>query len=241
MYDADTPVVSADGGRVSVVQESDNAVHRAFAVPWRAVNPDATADNAVRPSSNAGSATDDVGVAIDKADGDWDMRGLPMAKLTPKKAYGALLTRAIRMARLDPYEIAKPCQVVTRTVARWQAGETQPNPFQQRNIVHLLHETGRVPRAMLEELALASADDLVSLGLESPPPKRPAAPLNAQKVIDDAVREAAEELSLEPKVLRRVASRLYQAIAEGNVPADAAARLAVAGRAERNKGPTGAP
>jgi hypothetical protein len=168
------------------------------------------------------------------------MPALPMAKLTEKQAYGALLGQAIALARLRPYEVAKACEVVTRTVARWQAGQTQPNPFQQRNIVFLLHETGRVPRAMLEELASASADDLVSLGLESPPAKRPVAPPNAQKVVDDAVREAAEELSLDPKVLRPVVSRLYQAIAEGNVPADAAARLVVAERAERNERPTAA-
>ena len=55
-------------------------------------------------------------------------------------------------------------------------------------------------------------------------------PPNAQKVVDDAVREAAEELSLDPRVLRPVVSRLYEAIAQGGVPPDAAARLAVAPR-----------
>ncbi len=222
---------SADGGRVSVVQDSYDAVHTAFAAPHRARKADTTADNAVRPPSNAERRVDDAAIPVDKADGDWDTRDLAMAKLNEKQAYGALLQQAVALARLSPYEIAKACEVVTRTVARWEAGQTQPNPFQQRNIVHLLHKTGRVPRKMLEELALASADDLVSLGLEAPPPKRSPAPPNAQKIVDDAVREAAETLSVDPKVLRPVASRLFQAIAEGSVPAEAAAQLAVAERA----------
>ncbi len=62
------------------------------------------------------------------------------------------------------------------------------------------------------------------------PAAAPAARADAQKVGDDAVREAAEALDVAPRVLRPVARRLFQAIANGSVPTDVAARLAAGAR-----------
>lgn len=143
-----------------------------------------------------------------------------------------LLNRALLASELPSSRLAKPCEVVPRTVARWLAGETLPNPFQQRNIVHVLHATGRVPRDLLEELASASADTLESLDIvrrAPPPPAPPPVPADAQRIVDDAIREAAEALDVTPRTLRPIVSQLLDALARGAVPVDAGARLAVAG------------
>jgi hypothetical protein len=49
----------------------------------------------------------------------------------------------------------------------------------------------------------------------------------AQKTVDDAVREAAEELGIAPGTLRPVVARLLEAIAQGDVSAQVAAEMAV--------------
>jgi hypothetical protein len=164
----------------------------------------------------------------------------PVARRTNKKpyeTYSALLRRALIAARLPDRHLAGPCEVVPRTVARWVAGETLPNPHQQRAIVYLLDEAGLVPRDLLAELAAESNDTLESLGIvppaPPPPPLPPAVPANAQRIVDDAIREAAEALDVTPRVLRPILARAFAALAEGKVPADAAARLAVAAPAKK--------
>jgi hypothetical protein len=56
-----------------------------------------------------------------------------------------------------------------------------------------------------------------------PPPSTPSPATT--KVLDDAVREAAEELSIDVKTLRPVASRLFEALATYEIPPAAAAQM----------------
>jgi len=72
------------------------------------------------------------------------------------------------------------------------------------------------------------AHQSLELGID-PPPEIPFVPTPAhQKAIDDAIREAAEELEIEPRKLRPVASRLFGALARSGVPVEAAAGMAFA-------------
>jgi hypothetical protein len=48
---------------------------------------------------------------------------------------------------------------------------------------------------------------------------------NAQTVVDDAVREAAEDLDVTPRALRPILSHLIDRAARAGVPLDAAARM----------------
>jgi hypothetical protein len=52
-------------------------------------------------------------------------------------------------------------------------------------------------------------------------------------VLDDAVREAAEDLAVEPRVLRPVLSALFRALVEYEIPPDAAAEMVLRERPVR--------
>jgi transcriptional regulator with XRE-family HTH domain len=144
---------------------------------------------------------------------------------------------ARKAARVTRSEIAHECQVLPRTVARWEDGESDPGLLKRGKVVKALYATGRTPRHLLEALAEQASVTLWQLGLELPPGTKPVAPVSAyvesaaaQKVVDDAVRAAAEDLAIDPRALRPVASRLFEAIAQGEIPAEAAAKMAL-GRA----------
>jgi DNA-binding XRE family transcriptional regulator len=129
--------------------------------------------------------------------------------------------------RISRVELAKELDVLPRTVARWEADQHDPSETIASLIILFFEERG-APRPLLEELAKAAYIHLLSLGI-GPFPKVAFKPSAAsQKVVDDAVREAAEDLGLEPRALRPVVSRLLEAIAQGGIPADAAAKMAVA-------------
>jgi hypothetical protein len=89
-------------------------------------------------------------------------------------------------------------------------------------------------RPLLETLATEAEVDLASIGLGPPPPAAvapppvavaPAIPAAAQATVDDALREAAEEIEVAPKLLRPALSRMLDRLARGGVPMDAASRM----------------
>jgi transcriptional regulator with XRE-family HTH domain len=158
-----------------------------------------------------------------------------MAKASQEPSFGTILVAARTAAGVSRSEIAKECDVEPRTVARWEADENDPSTDAKWLILHLLHESGRAPRPLLEQLADASDIALWQLGIDPPPHAAPAAPPPApvapspaaRKAIDDAVREAAEDLGVDPRTLRPVLRRLLEAIAATGVGTEDAARLVV--------------
>jgi hypothetical protein len=162
-----------------------------------------------------------------------------VAKRTPKTStlpFGAALLAARLAARVSRAQIAATCGVLPRTVARWEAGENDPDATSRELAILFLDGTGCLPRPLLEQLAESGHAPLWSLGIE-PPPGATVAKASvfvpsaaSQKVVDDAIREAAEDLAIPAPSLRPVVSRLLEAIARGGVPADAAARMAIVKR-----------
>jgi hypothetical protein len=101
-------------------------------------------------------------------------------------------------------------------------------------------------RPLLETLAAESEVDLATIGMGAPPPPvvvasppvavAPTIPPTAQATVDDALREAAEEIEVTPKLLRPALSRMLDRLARGGVPMDAAARM-VLGVPKKATGP----
>jgi transcriptional regulator with XRE-family HTH domain len=151
----------------------------------------------------------------------------PTTNDTPA-TFGAVLLAARTAAKVSRAELAKHLDVLPRTVARWEADENYPGGTIIKLILVFLHETGRLPRPLIDEYAEVGHINLWTLGID-PPPTVPFVPTPAhQKAIDDAIREAAEELEIDPRKLRPVAGRLFAALAESGIPADVAAGMAVA-------------
>ena len=149
--------------------------------------------------------------------------------------FGIALRRAREAAGLSQADVALNLQKAAITVHRWETKGTLPT-FEDR--VKLLQRLANAPRPLLADLANAGKVALESvLPLPPPPvaspPPPPAAPAstakvmdaNAQTVVDDALREAAEDLDVAPRALRPVLSRLLDRIGRAGVPMDAAARM----------------
>ncbi len=149
--------------------------------------------------------------------------------------FGVALRRAREAAGLTQSAVARHLHKTALTVHRWEMQNVRPT-FEDR--VTLLRTLAKAPRPLLAELATASEVQLDSV-LPLPPPPAPVPPpvavasappakvmdANAQTVVDDAVREAAEDLELSPRVLRPVLSRFLDRVARASVPMDAAARM----------------
>ena len=144
------------------------------------------------------------------------------------RTFGAVLLAARTAAKVTRAELAKGLDVLPRTVARWEADENTPSTTDMQLILHFLHETGRLPRPLLDEYAKVTYLSPWTLGIDPLPEVRFVPTPAHQKAIDDAIREAAEDLEIEPRTLRPVASRLFAALAKSGIPANAAAGMAVA-------------
>jgi transcriptional regulator with XRE-family HTH domain len=122
----------------------------------------------------------------------------------------------------------KPTQVY-----RWEQLRVMPHLEDRMRVIQALAEAPHV----LARLAAASDVTLESLGLAPPSPvatttlvTTPPAPApkldaSAQTLVDDALREAGEEIDVSPRVLRPALSRMLDRMARAGVPMDAAARM----------------
>ena len=157
--------------------------------------------------------------------------------------FGVALTRAREALGLSQTAVALHLETNPNTVHRWERRGFTP-AMEKR--IELLRFLKNVPPPLLEMLAAESDISLASIGLAPvavpvtaapvPAPWLAPAPVpaSAQATVDNAVREAAEEIDIAPKVLRPALSRLLDQLAKGGVPMDAAARM-VLGVPKREK------
>ena len=161
----------------------------------------------------------------------------PRQAMAKPSTFGAALTSAREATGMSQTSIASHFDTYPNTVYRWERRRTMPSMEVRMELLKLLEDA---PRPLLEALARESGVDLASIGMGLPPPARPAAPpaaaaplppapaaipATAQSMVDDALREAAEEVEVSPKVLRPALSRMLDRLARGGVPIDAAARM----------------
>jgi transcriptional regulator with XRE-family HTH domain len=158
-----------------------------------------------------------------------------MAKTT---TFGEALETARESIGMSKTQLAYAVRVLGNTAYRWEKQGTMP-VMEMR--IKILRTLAAAPRALLEALAEESGVTLESIGMALPPPPPPPAPIlptapasqgaappvpaNAQATIDDAVREAAEEIDVSPKLLRPALSRMLDRLARTGVPLDAASRM----------------
>jgi hypothetical protein len=151
--------------------------------------------------------------------------------------FGEALRHAREAAGLTQAALARHLKKTPVSAHRWETQGVRP-PYEAR--VEILRFLAKAPRPLLEALADMSDVDLDSV-LPLPPAPVPVPPAphvaaapplpakvmlaNAQTLLDDAVREAAEDLDVSPRVLRPVLSRLLDRAARAGVPVDAAARM----------------
>jgi transcriptional regulator with XRE-family HTH domain len=129
--------------------------------------------------------------------------------------------------RLTQRRVAQLHGVSPRTVERWVLSETTPSLHERLSLLRTLRDA---PLPLLEALARASGTTLEAAGMAPRPSTAvQAAPRaigpSAQRAIDDAVRELAEELDVAASVVRPGLSRFLGSLAEASVPIDAAARM----------------
>jgi hypothetical protein len=111
-------------------------------------------------------------------------------------------------------------------VERWVLRETTPSLHERLSLLRTLRDA---PLPLLEALARASGTTLEAAGMAPRP--APASPSpraispSAQRTIDDAVRELAEDLDVPASAVRPGLSRFLGSLAEAGVPVDAAARM----------------
>jgi DNA-binding XRE family transcriptional regulator len=152
--------------------------------------------------------------------------------MTTPSTFGVALMNAREATGLSQTELAARLRTLPNTVYRWEKRRSKP-PMEKR--IALIRALADAPRALLDELADESGVDLLAIGMGPPPPAVPAAvPLvpvpsaitaTTQTMVDDALREAAEEIEVSPKVLRPALSRMLDRLARGGVPIDAASRM----------------
>jgi hypothetical protein len=130
--------------------------------------------------------------------------------------------------QLTQRRVAELHGVSPRTVERWVLRETTP-PLHER--LSLLRTLRDAPLPLLETLARASGTTLEAAGMVRGPTAgapslgAPSIGPSAQRAIDDAVRELAEELDVAASAIRPGLSRFLGSLAEAAVPVDAAARM----------------
>jgi transcriptional regulator with XRE-family HTH domain len=142
--------------------------------------------------------------------------------------FGVALTKAREAAGLSQTQIAAKLGRGPNTVHRWEKRRSIPSMEVRIALLRLLADA---PRSLLEDLADESKVDLASIGMGPPVAEAPSAAstaaiqAGAQTMVDDALREAAEEMNVLPMVARPALSRMLDRLARGGVPIDAAARM----------------
>ncbi len=144
------------------------------------------------------------------------------------------MTAARESTGMTQTDIAMELKTYPNTVYRWERRNSMPAMEVRVKLLRLLEGA---PRPLLQALASESGVQLASIGMggaaaaapavqAAPAPAVVAAiPASAQATVDDALREAAEEIEVSPKVLRPALSRMLDRLARGGVPMDAAARM----------------
>jgi hypothetical protein len=179
-----------------------------------------------------------------------------MSATPPTSAAFAEAFEAVRKSlHLTQRRVAELHGVSPRTVERWVLRETTP-PLHER--IKLLRTLRDAPLPLLETLARVSGTTLDAAGIASqstpPPASLFLSPMpqsiatTAQRVIDDAVRELADELDLTANTIRPALSRFLGALAEVGAPVDAASRMVLGlprgnapGKLSRNGATNGGP
>jgi transcriptional regulator with XRE-family HTH domain len=150
--------------------------------------------------------------------------------------FGIALFQARFALHLTQPQVAARVGKGLTAVHRWEKQGVVPHLEDRIRVVRAL---AQAPPAMLKRLADASGVSLESLGLAPRPAPAPPPPVlqppslspptaldpSAQTIVDDALREAAEEIDASPKTLRPALSRMLDRIAKAGVPIDAAARM----------------
>jgi transcriptional regulator with XRE-family HTH domain len=155
-----------------------------------------------------------------------------------KSEFGRVLREVRNAVHMTQQQLAAAVSRRSMAVHRWEQLGTVPHLEDRIRIIQAL---AAAPRADLERLAVASGTTLRAAGIEEPAPPAlpspvvaspspaPAAPASlsplAQGLVDDAVREAAEELETTPQQLRPALSRMLDRIARAGVPIEAATRM----------------
>jgi hypothetical protein len=150
----------------------------------------------------------------------------PKETLEPPR-FHHLFVIALEQTKVPRAVIAKACGVLPRTVKRWEDDDCEPSVPVKHAALLALHESGRLEPDLLEMLAEDIGLSAWQLGLGPPPPPEFVPTAAAQKVLDDAVREAAEELAVDPRALRPVLRRLFATMTECEIPAHAAVEMVV--------------
>jgi transcriptional regulator with XRE-family HTH domain len=157
-----------------------------------------------------------------------------------RSEFGLAVAAARDAVHLTQRQLAARVGKKPTQVYRWEQLRVVPRLEDRMRVIQALAEA---PHDVLARLAAASDVTLESLGLAPPPPPPPtpvatttpqvAAPqapapkleASVQTVVDDALREAGEEIDVSPRVLRPALSRMLDRIARAGVPIDAAARM----------------
>jgi hypothetical protein len=148
------------------------------------------------------------------------------SKEAPKPpTFAELLVAALEETGVRRGAIAQACGVVPRTVARWEDGDCEPGLPMKSTVLVTLYDSGRLSTELLEALAHDYGVEPWQLGMGSPPPPDFTPSPATQKVLDDAVREAAEDLGVDVGALRPVVSKLFAALAQYEIPPGAAAGM----------------
>jgi hypothetical protein len=145
--------------------------------------------------------------------------------LKPLK-FSHLLVLALDATKLPRSALSRACAVLPRTVARWVDGDCEPNVSVKTHAIHALHESGRLPKPLLDALAENIGLTAWQLGYEAPPRDFTPTPAT-RKVLGDVVREAAEDLGVGVGTLRPVLAKVFAALEEYEIPARAAAAMVV--------------
>jgi hypothetical protein len=141
--------------------------------------------------------------------------------------FGHLLLLAMQMTGVTRAQIAHACHVNSRTVARWENAENDPPLQAKTHAIDVLVESGKLDPKLLELLTGNVGLEPWSLGYQAPPAPEFTPSAATRKVLDDAVREAAEELAVDPRVLRPALSKLLRALVQYEIPPGAAAEMVV--------------
>jgi transcriptional regulator with XRE-family HTH domain len=154
-----------------------------------------------------------------------------------KGEFGVVLREVRTGLHMTQRQLAAALGRRPMAVNRWEMGAMVPRLEDRLRVLHALDDA---PRADLERLAIAAGTTLRAAGFEdepapppaaapsaaplAPPPPSTLSPL-AQAMVDDAVREAAEDLEVAPQKLRPALSRMLDRIARAGVPIEAATRM----------------
>jgi hypothetical protein len=141
--------------------------------------------------------------------------------------FGHLLLLAMRLTGVTRSQIATACSVNSRTVARWENAENDPPLPAKTHAIEALQQSGKLDPKLLALLTNNVGLEPWSLGYGTPPVPVFTPSAATRKVLDDAVREAAEELGIATGVLRPALSKLLRALVEYEIPPGAAAEMVV--------------